>query len=106
MGYCPSGRLFEAAACGTAVVSDFWEGLDTFFLPGEEIILARSMAEAIQAISSDPDQLARVGSRAKERTLSCHTAELRAKRLVDLLDQLPDETTATPDAIELTARRA
>ena len=33
-GYCPSGRLFEAAACGTAIVSDDWEGLDTFFTPG------------------------------------------------------------------------
>jgi len=34
MGYCPSGRLFEAAACGTAVLSDWWEGLDAFFEPG------------------------------------------------------------------------
>src|SRR5204862_5124335 len=37
MGYCPSGRLFEAAACGTPVISDQWDGMETFFHPGEEI---------------------------------------------------------------------
>ena len=39
-GYCPSGRFFEAAACGTPIVSDWFEGLDTFFRPGEEILIA------------------------------------------------------------------
>ena len=42
MGYCPSGRLFEAAACGTPIVSDWWEGLDHFFEPGKEILVAKS----------------------------------------------------------------
>ncbi len=37
MGYAPSGRLFEAAACGTPIVSDWWEGFDQFFEPGKEI---------------------------------------------------------------------
>ncbi|MFL6450329.1 MAG: glycosyltransferase [Bryobacteraceae bacterium] len=106
MGYCPSGRLFEAAACGTAVVSDTWNGLDTFFAPGEEIMIVESTAEAIEAISSDSERLARIGSRAKERTLSCHTAELRAQRLVGLLDQLPDESAAISEPRELAAERA
>ena len=42
LGYCTSGRLFEAAACGAPVVSDAWEGLDTFFTPGDEILVARA----------------------------------------------------------------
>jgi spore maturation protein CgeB len=58
------------------------------------------------AISSDPDHLERIGSRAKARALSCHTAGLRAKRLVELLDLLPDESTAISESIELTAGRA
>ena len=33
MGYCPSGRLFEAAACGTPIITDTWEGLQQFFTP-------------------------------------------------------------------------
>jgi spore maturation protein CgeB len=106
MGYCPSGRLFEAAACGTAVMSDAWEGLDTFFTPDEEIMVLQSTADAIRAISQDPDHLNRVGARARERTLACHTAELRAKRLIDLLDLLPDESPSNPDPIELTVERA
>ncbi|MGE0527382.1 MAG: glycosyltransferase, partial [Bdellovibrionales bacterium] len=38
-GYCPSGRLFEAAACGAPILSDYWEGLDLFFEPGREILV-------------------------------------------------------------------
>ena len=34
IGYCPSGRLFEAAACGAAIITDEWEGLSTFLAPG------------------------------------------------------------------------
>jgi len=90
MGYCPSGRLFEAAACGTAVLSDWWEGLDTFFTPGEEILVTRSAAETITAITTDPELLVRVGVRAKERTLDCHTAAHRAQRLIDLIERPPD----------------
>ena len=41
MGWCPSGRLFEAAACGTALLSDTWDGLDHFFVPGHEILPRR-----------------------------------------------------------------
>ncbi len=41
MGHCPSGRLFEAAACGAPILSDWWAGLDEFFTPGVEILVAR-----------------------------------------------------------------
>ena len=51
MGYCPSGRLFEAAACGAPVLSDYWEGLEQFFEPGSEILLARDTEEALDALT-------------------------------------------------------
>jgi spore maturation protein CgeB len=91
MGYCPSGRLFEAAACGTAVLSDWWEGLDAFFEPGLEILIARSCLDAISEITADLSLLKRIAGRAKERTLDCHTAEHRARRLVALLESPADE---------------
>ena len=47
MGYCPSGRLFEAAASGVAIVSDEWEGLDEFFRPGTEVLVASNTADVI-----------------------------------------------------------
>ena len=85
MGYCPSGRLFEAAACGTVVLSDWWEGLDSFFEPDEEILIARSSEEATEAIASDRAALAKVAARANQRALECHTADIRARRFLSLL---------------------
>lgn len=86
MGYCPSGRLFEAAACGTAVLSDWWEGLDTFFQPNEEILIAKSTEDAIAALNAGVAVLAGIGSRARERALDCHTAAVRARRLIELIE--------------------
>ena len=45
MGYCPSGRLFEAAACGVPVLSDTWEGFDTFFEPGAEVLIVAHLGD-------------------------------------------------------------
>lgn len=92
MGYCPSGRLFEAAACGTAVLSDWWTGLDSFFEPGEEMIIARSGAESIAAIQRNRAELEKIGSRAAERALDCHTADIRAQRFLELMEDPRDET--------------
>jgi spore maturation protein CgeB len=86
MGFCPSGRLFEAAACGTPVLSDSWQGLGDFFTPGEEILVAGSADEATAALDLPDDQLARIGRAARERALTCHTAERRAEELEDALD--------------------
>ncbi len=87
MGWCPSGRLFEAAACGTPVLSDWWEGLDAFYTPGREILVARSTAEAVDAILIDDAELARLGRAARERTLDEHTAAHRAAELERLLEE-------------------
>jgi spore maturation protein CgeB len=81
MGYCPSGRLFEAAACGTPVLSDEWEGLDAFFTPGEEVLIARTTDDALAALEAPAERLARVGRNARERALAEHTADHRAAEL-------------------------
>ena len=104
MGYCPSGRLFEAAACGTAVLSDWWEGLDTFFKPNEEILVARSSDDAVRAITADQECIRQIGQRAMERALDCHTAEARARRLVSLLEDLPNESAFEVTAAVLASR--
>lgn len=87
-GHCPSGRLFEAAACGAAIVSDFWEGLDSFYAPGSEILIARDTADAMDALHMTAGDRAEIGRRARERTLDCHTAEHRASELVAMLDSV------------------
>jgi spore maturation protein CgeB len=82
MGYCPSGRLFEAAACGAAVVSDTWEGLDRFFEPGREIFTATTTEEAIEVLSLPLEEIRKVARAARARTLAEHTAERRAEEMV------------------------
>ncbi|HXU61321.1 MAG TPA: glycosyltransferase [Polyangia bacterium] len=86
MGTCPSGRLFEAAACGTAIISDAWEGLDQFFCPGDELLVARDADDVVQALDLPRDTLTRIARRARERTLAEHTATVRARELEALLE--------------------
>jgi spore maturation protein CgeB len=78
MGYCPSGRLFEAASCGCPVLSDTWPGLDTFFTPGEEILIANTTEDAVNALQLSDAELKRIAEAARERTLAEHTSEQRA----------------------------
>jgi spore maturation protein CgeB len=86
MGFCPSGRLFEAAACGVPILSDRWEGLETFFTPGEEILTAATTEEAMEAISAPRERLERIARAARERTLAEHTSHRRAEELEALFE--------------------
>ncbi|TNC48483.1 glycosyltransferase [Rubellimicrobium rubrum] len=85
MGWCPSGRLFEAAACGIPVLSDSWEGLDEFFTPGVEILTATTTADALAALEMPDAELARIARAARERVLAEHSSDARAAELVQLL---------------------
>jgi spore maturation protein CgeB len=86
-GYCPSGRFFEAAACGTPIVSDWFEGLDTFFRPGEEILIVSSTEDVLQALDLDDGILARMSAQARERTLDEHTGEHRARQMLNYFEE-------------------
>ncbi|HWF07622.1 MAG TPA: glycosyltransferase [Bryobacteraceae bacterium] len=101
MGYCPSGRLFEAAACGVPVLSDRWEGLESFYEPGAEILVCDTTAEAVDYIQSPSGWLTHVGRNARERTLACHTADIRAAELEHLIEDAAG-TPAHPFEAELT----
>jgi spore maturation protein CgeB len=86
-GWCPSGRLFEAAACGAPIISDAWAGLDDFFTPGEEILVARRADDVLEALDLGEDELIRLGRAARARALVEHTARARAAELVRLVEQ-------------------
>jgi spore maturation protein CgeB len=85
-GWCPSGRLFEAAACGAPIVSDVWEGLDAFFQPDEEIILAERSADVAAAVELGDQELQTMARRARERVLQEHSSGRRADELIQLLE--------------------
>jgi spore maturation protein CgeB len=81
-GWSPSVRLFEAAACGTPIVSDYWEGLETLLVPGREILLARSGRETLEILREMPeDERREIGRRARRRVLAAHTSAHRAREL-------------------------
>lgn len=85
MGYCPSARLFEAAACGVPVVSDAWEGFDNFFEPGREILIAANAEDVVDALEMEGEARARIARAARQRVLDEHTAERRCAELERIL---------------------
>jgi spore maturation protein CgeB len=81
-GWSPSVRLFEAAACGVPVISDDWEGLETFFVPGREILIACEPHDVLLALANASAEAGRaIGERARARVLAAHTAQARAGEL-------------------------
>ena len=89
-GHSPSVRLFEAAACGTPIVSDFWEGLDSVFRIGSEILVARSTEDALRILDETSEEERRaIGERARARVLAEHTAAHRAAELAGHLEAAP-----------------
>jgi len=79
-GYSPSVRLFEAAACGAAMISDDWPGLETFFTPGREILLPLDAQDVMRYLSLSDHELRQIGDAAQHRALAEHTSEIRAQQ--------------------------
>jgi len=94
MGYCPSGRLFEAAACGVPIVTDAWEGIDKFYSPDSEVLVCRSTDHVLQAFSLTQAELEKLAANARERTLAdAGLALLNGDRATAhaLIQQLPGD---------------
>ncbi|HEX6940823.1 MAG TPA: glycosyltransferase [Longimicrobiales bacterium] len=77
-GWSPSVRIFEAAACGAAIVSDWWEGLDHFLAPGVEVLVAGSSDDVLGYLELSDRELRELGEAARARVLASHTNEARA----------------------------
>ena len=90
MGWCPSGRLFEAAACGAPILTDAWPGLEDFFAPGREVLVAEREEDVLAAINLPDAELARLGRCARERVLDEHTSGHRAGQLLALLADMSE----------------
>src|SRR5215471_10711477 len=79
-GYSPSVRLFEAAACAATMISDNWAGLENFFVPGREILLPQDSEDVCRYLTeTDASELRQIGRAARERVLSAHTNDIRAR---------------------------
>jgi spore maturation protein CgeB len=81
-GYSPPTRVFEAAGCGSCVITDAWEGISTFFAPGEEILVARTCDDLVRCVRATSAERAReIGAAARRRVLRDHTYAQRAAQL-------------------------
>lgn len=96
-GWCPSGRFFEAAACGTPLITDAWEGLNFFFDPVRDLRVVNSADDVEAALSMNDDDLAQMAQHARERTLEEHTGAARAKQLLQYLEEA---RSASPSDLE------
>ena len=82
LGWSPSVRLFEAAACAVPVISDWWTGLDEYFTPGVEILISRAPNDTLHFLRDLPDhERQAIGQAARARALRSHTADHRAQEL-------------------------
>lgn len=86
-GWCPSGRFFEAAACATPLISDWWEGLDRFFDVEHDLQVVSRADDVEQALARDGEDLQKMALRARERTLHEHTGEVRARQLIGYIEE-------------------
>ena len=95
-GHSPSVRIFEAAACGTPIISDYWPGLEDFFDLDKEILTASSTEEMLVYLNeiSEKDRRA-LGKRARLRVLAHHTSEQRALELESYVAEVMQTTTTT-----------
>lgn len=91
-GYCPSGRLFEAAACGAPILSDRWDGLDCFFSPRNELLCVETANDVFAALERSDEELKRIAKLARERTLAEHTGDCRVRELESICSSVLDST--------------
>ena len=87
-GWSPSVRLFEAAACGVPLLTDPWPGIEDFFVPDREILVASTPDDAARHLRRDDDELRAIGERARERVLAEHTADHRAAELEQHIERV------------------
>jgi spore maturation protein CgeB len=86
-GWCPSGRFFEAAACGTPLITDAWDGLDSFFDLESQLRVVTSAEDVEAALSSSDEELQSMADRARQRTLDEHSGKVRAHQLLQYIEE-------------------
>jgi spore maturation protein CgeB len=93
-GYSPSVRLFEAAACGVPVISDYWEGIESFLTPRKEILIAETTADVIRLLNELPEERRlNIAAAARKRYLTSHTPAHRAKQIEEYYSEIKRKPT-------------
>lgn len=86
-GFSPATRVFEAAGAGACLITDAWEGVEQFFAPGSELLVAHD-GEEVAALLRDlkPARGRAIGEAAYRRVLAEHTYAHRVALLEQILE--------------------
>ncbi len=86
-GFSPATRVFEAAGAGACMITDYWEGIEQFLVPDEEILVARSGDDVVQILADlSPERARSIGQQALGKVLREHTYAHRAEKLEAVLE--------------------
>lgn len=94
-GFSPSVRLFEAAACGTPIISDGWDGIETILRPGDEILIAQNANDTLHFLEMAESERLRIAAAARARVLADHTAAHRAVELEQYIESVTSNALPT-----------
>ncbi|HEV3316062.1 MAG TPA: glycosyltransferase, partial [Candidatus Angelobacter sp.] len=91
VGFSPPTRVFEAAGAGTCLITDQWTGIETFFKPGREILVAADAEEVVSYLRSiTAAEATQIGANMRERALQDHTYQLRARQFDEIVASASD----------------
>ncbi|MDX3924963.1 MAG: glycosyltransferase [Shinella sp.] len=83
-GWSPSVRLFEAAACQTPIISDFWDGIDCLF--EDAVIIVHDSPDVAAALAGTTGERRReLAEKAFSITAASHTGRARAREFATAL---------------------
>lgn len=87
-GYSPATRIFEAAGAGACMITDYWEGIEQFFEPGEEIFVAKSGGEVANLVKNiTPEEARAIGRNAYKKVIEQHTYRQRAEQFQEVVEK-------------------
>lgn len=88
VGFSPPTRVFEAAGAGACLITDEWTGVEHFFAPNHEILVASSAEEVVGYLRNmAPAQTEQIGRAMRSRALRDHTYALRAVQFQNFLEE-------------------
>jgi spore maturation protein CgeB len=78
--------VFEAAGAGACLITDAWLGVEKFFEPDAEILVAENAEDVVRHLcQNSTEQAKRIGNSMRSRALRQHTYEIRAREVDDVL---------------------
>ena len=95
VGFSPPTRVFEAAGAGACLITDAWRGINDFFVPGKEILVASSAEDVVHWLRQVSTQhSSEIGTHMRARALRDHTYGQRAQQVHTILQDSRAERTA------------